>query len=77
MRQVSSEKPDKALIVFAGRSRRMAAENHQVELRDVLAEHTALTASVPRTLGDVAAALVSANVNASLTVVQAGHGSSA
>jgi len=66
--------PKKSLIVFAGRSRRMAVENFHADLREVLTEYGAqMSSSVPRTLGDIGAALVAANVNANLLIVQAGH----
>jgi len=59
-------------IVFAGRSRRMAVESLSTELKVVIASTgSSISSSVPKTLGDVGAALVAAGVGASLLVVQA------
>jgi hypothetical protein len=61
------------LIVVMGRSRRLAAESHQAELRQIVGERgvTSSSDSVPRTLGDVGAALVASGVGASILVMQA------
>lgn len=61
------------LVVVVGRSRRLAAESHQVELRQIVGERGSAggSDSVSRTLGDVGAALVAAGTNASLLVLQA------
>ncbi|KAG6872564.1 hypothetical protein C0995_008837 [Termitomyces sp. Mi166 len=59
-------------IVVAGRSRRMAVEAHAAELQKVITEAGAsISSSVPKTLGDVGAALVASNTRASLLVLQA------
>lgn len=61
-----------AMLVVAGRSRRLAVESHQAELGAlIVASGVVVGAEVPKTFGDVAAALVTAGVNASLLVVQA------
>lgn len=62
----------KTLIVLAGRSRRMAVESHEAELRKLIADAgSSIGSTVPRTLGDVGAALVAKQVHASLLVLQA------
>jgi len=63
----------RTLIVLAGRSRRMAVENLSNELREIVSgmPGSTLGSSVSKTLGDVGAALVATNANASLLVVQA------
>lgn len=62
----------KTLIVFLGRSRRMAVESHQAELRQIMIEAGGhMGSSVPKTLGDVGAALVAKGVHTSLLVMQA------
>ncbi|KAF8165761.1 Sodium/hydrogen exchanger family-domain-containing protein [Crassisporium funariophilum] len=62
----------KALIVLAGRSRRMAVEALGGELRTLITDAgSSISTSLPKTLGDVGAALVATNVNASLLILQA------
>lgn len=62
----------KTLVVLAGRSRRLAVEVLSGELRTITSEAaSAIGSSVPKTLGDVGAALVATHVNASLLVLQA------
>ncbi|KAF9035924.1 cation/H+ exchanger [Panaeolus papilionaceus] len=64
----------RTLILFAGRSRRLAVENLKGELKSLItanAGHSAMSSSVPKTLGDVGAAMVAVNANASLVVLQA------
>lgn len=59
-------------VVVLGRSRRLAVESHRAELQKLTAERGLNVASdVSRTMGDVAAALVSTGARASLLVVQA------
>ena len=63
---------DKTLIVLVGRSRRMAVESLYGELPSLITEtQSSISTSVPKTLGDVGAALVATNVNASLLILQA------
>jgi hypothetical protein len=63
---------NKTMIVLAGRSRRMAVESLHSELRGLITESgSSISAPVPKTLGDVGAAMVLTNVNASLLVLQA------
>ncbi|GBE79781.1 K(+)/H(+) antiporter 1 [Sparassis crispa] len=60
------------LIVVVGRSRLMAVESHDAELRELCAARGAsLGSEMPKTLGPVAAAFVAANTNSSLLVLQA------
>ncbi|KAF8638567.1 hypothetical protein AX17_002110 [Amanita inopinata Kibby_2008] len=60
------------LIVVVGRSRRMATESHQAELRKIISESgTSIGSSVAKTLGDVGTSMVAMNVNAALLVMQA------
>ena len=62
----------KTMIVLTGRSRRMAVESLHRELCGLVTESgSSISAPVPKTLGDVGAALVLTNVNASLLVLQA------
>lgn len=65
----------KTIIVLAGRSRRLAVESLSGELRKLTAG-SPIGSSVPKTLGDVGAALVATNVNASLLILQAAPTSS-
>ncbi|TDL29894.1 hypothetical protein BD410DRAFT_780399 [Rickenella mellea] len=66
----------RSLIVVLGRGRRMASETHQKELRQVIADYGTVGNEVPRTMGDVAAALVAADTTASLLVLQAAYAAS-
>ncbi|KAH9924338.1 Sodium/hydrogen exchanger family-domain-containing protein [Epithele typhae] len=59
------------LLVLAGRSRRMAVENHHAELKALIEEHGGIVNAVKRTVGDVATALVVAGCEANLIVFQA------
>jgi len=46
------------LIVVTGRSRRLAVENHQNELKELMGEHEHVGAEVRKTIGDVGTAFV-------------------
>lgn len=60
------------MIVLAGRSRRMAVESLHNELVGLINDSgSTISAPVPKTLGDMGAALVLTSVNASLLVLQA------
>jgi hypothetical protein len=63
----------RTLVIVIGRSRRLATESHQAELRQIVSERGLIASSdsVPRTLGDVGAALVASGVGASILVMQA------
>jgi hypothetical protein len=50
------------MIVLAGRSFRMAVQSLVGELRGVLTDGVSITSSVPKTLGDVGAAMVATSV---------------
>ena len=68
----------RTVIVLCGRSRRMAVTPLGRELRKMIGENPGanVSSSVPKTLGDVGAALVVCKVNASLLVMQASNESS-
>ena len=59
------------LVVVTGRSRRLAVENHSVELQTLMDEHSHVGAEVRKTVGDVATAFVVAGVGSGVVVVQA------
>ena len=63
----------RTLVVVVGRSRRLATESHQAELHQIVGERGLIAGSnsVPRTLGDVGAALVASGTSASILVMQA------
>ncbi|KAG6919737.1 hypothetical protein DXG01_001571 [Tephrocybe rancida] len=62
----------KNLIAVLGRSRRMAVESHASELQQLITDAGAsMSSMVPKTLGDVGAALVASGAAASLLVLQA------
>ena len=62
----------RTMIVLVGRSRRLAVESLTGELRTIISETGShIGSSVSKTLGDVGAALVAKNANASLLVMQA------
>jgi len=61
----------KSLLVVVGRSRRMAGESHEMELRTIISENGTVGSEVPKTLGDVATAFVAAGTTASVLVLQA------
>ncbi|EIN12520.1 hypothetical protein PUNSTDRAFT_118323 [Punctularia strigosozonata HHB-11173 SS5] len=63
------------LLVLAGRSRRLAVENHAEELKAMVEEHGGVNAEVRKTVGDVATAFVLSGLNAGLVVVQAASAS--
>lgn len=63
----------KRLLVVVGRSRRLATESHQAELKQILGENnSSIGTDVRNTLGEVATALIASGVNASVLVMQAG-----
>ncbi|TRM60507.1 Sodium/hydrogen exchanger family-domain-containing protein [Schizophyllum amplum] len=61
------------LIVVAGRSRRMAVENHAKEVKEVMERYTHVVVEVRKTVGDVASAFVSAGCGAGVVVMQAAN----
>ncbi|KAF7980666.1 hypothetical protein HWV62_37087 [Athelia sp. TMB] len=60
------------LLVVAGRSRRLAVENHRDELKELIEEHGSVGNEVKKTIGDVATAFVVSGCKAGLVVIQAG-----
>jgi len=67
-----SSSSNKIMIVLAGRSRRMAVQYLDGEFRSLITDSgVSISSSVPKTLGDVGAAMVATNVNASLLILQA------
>lgn len=68
----SNQVTPRSFVVLVGRSRRLAVENLGAELRQLIAEvGSQMGSSVPKTVGDVGAALVASNVDASVLVLQA------
>ncbi|KAL4073309.1 Sodium/hydrogen exchanger family-domain-containing protein [Scleroderma yunnanense] len=62
----------KWLLIVTGRSRRLAAESHHHELKDVFEEYrTTSPEMVRRTIGDVASAMVISSSASALVVLQA------
>lgn len=62
----------RTIIAVVGRSRRLAPDTHEAELREIVSERGAAgSQSVARTLGPVGGALVAATTNASVLVMQA------
>ncbi|EKM52040.1 uncharacterized protein PHACADRAFT_187402 [Phanerochaete carnosa HHB-10118-sp] len=59
------------LLAVAGRSRRLAAENHHVELKGLMDEHGGIATEVKKTVGDVAAAFIVTGSKTSIVVLQA------
>ncbi|EIM85679.1 cation/H+ exchanger [Stereum hirsutum FP-91666 SS1] len=69
-----SGRRNRNVVVMLGRSRRMAVESHEAELRQIVSQGgNAIGSEARKALGDVAAAFVMARTNASLLVVQACH----
>jgi hypothetical protein len=59
-------KVGQTVVVVVGRSRRMAVESHKVELRELKRG-----VDVSKTVGEVGAAIVGTDTNASVLVMQA------
>ena len=59
------------LLVVAGRSRRLAVENHHAELKTITEEYGGVGGEVKRTVGDVTTALVVSGCQANVIVFQA------
>ena len=64
-------KDERNLVVVVGRSRRLAVEDHQKELKELVEKHGGIANEVRKTAGDVATALVVSGCSASLVVLQA------
>ncbi|KAI0344479.1 hypothetical protein BDW22DRAFT_1326663 [Trametopsis cervina] len=61
------------LLVITGRSRRLAAENHHAELKQLIDEHGGVASEVKKTVGDVASAFIVTGSKASIVVLQAAN----
>jgi len=72
MVDVMSEKKTRVLVMV-GRSRRLAVEDHTVELREVLRNGKPIGGEAKRTIGDVGTALVVSGVKAGVVVLQAAN----
>ncbi|KAM5539392.1 hypothetical protein V8D89_006844 [Ganoderma adspersum] len=59
------------LLVLAGRSRRLAVENHHAELKAITEEYGGVGGEVKRTVGDLTTALVVSGCQANVIVFQA------
>lgn len=59
------------LLIIAGRSRRLAAENHHAELKQLVEEHGGIGSEVKKTVGDVATSFIVTGSKASIVVLQA------
>ncbi|KAH6893712.1 potassium:hydrogen antiporter [Coprinopsis sp. MPI-PUGE-AT-0042] len=62
--------PSGPLIIVTGRSRRLAAIDHRLELKEMMAERGSLGAEVSKTVGDVASAFVLSGVGSGVLVLQ-------
>lgn len=62
-------------MIIAGRSRRLAAENHHAELKGLIEEYGSVASEVKKTVGDVASAFISTRSEASVVVLQAANAS--
>ncbi|KAJ7180756.1 Sodium/hydrogen exchanger family-domain-containing protein [Mycena filopes] len=67
---IGQARPPRVLVV-AGRSRRLAVENHAGELKELIGEYGSVGPEVRKTMGDVASAFVVAGAGSGLLVVQA------
>jgi hypothetical protein len=68
-----AERRSLRLLIVAGRSRRLAVENHQQELKMLMEEHGIVGNEVRKTVGDVATAFVVAGCKAGIVVIQAAN----
>lgn len=66
-----AERQERKLTVVLGRSRRLAVENHQKELKEIMHEHGDVGSEIKKTIGDVATALVVSGCKLALVVMQA------
>lgn len=70
--EISHPLSGRSLVVVTGRSRRMVVESHSAELAKLMTEKGSnISSTVPKTLGDVGAAIIATGANASLLVMQA------
>ncbi|KAF7791476.1 hypothetical protein EIP86_002492 [Pleurotus ostreatoroseus] len=61
------------LMAVVGRSRRLAVENHTMELKELMDMHGSVALEVRKTVGDVAAAFIATGGKASIVVLQAAN----
>ena len=61
------------VLVMVGRSRRLAAEDHRMELKEVMQGRKSIGGEVSKTIGDVGTALVVSGVKAGVVVLQAAN----
>ncbi len=61
----------KRVLVVAGRSRRLAVENHSQEIKTLISEHGHIPSDVTKTIGDVATAFIVTRSASGVVVVQA------
>ncbi|KAJ3568823.1 hypothetical protein NP233_g5458 [Leucocoprinus birnbaumii] len=67
-----TQNSNKSVTICLGRSRRMAVESHKPELQQIINEAGGFVgSSVPKTLGDVGAAIVAKGIHTNLLVMQA------
>ncbi|KAG5636492.1 hypothetical protein H0H81_007826 [Sphagnurus paluster] len=59
------------LLIVVGRSRRLAVENHRMELKGLMDEYSSVGSEVKKTIGDVATAFVVAGCGEGVVVLQA------
>lgn len=74
--QSQSRSNNRSLIVVLGRSRRLAVENHQRELKELVESYGGVGGEMKRTVGDVATALIVSGCDAGLVVMQTASRSS-
>jgi hypothetical protein len=68
----TTEAKTKKLLLVIGRSRRLATESHQTELKQIFTEkNSSIGTEIRNTLGDVATAFIAGGVNANILVMQA------
>jgi hypothetical protein len=61
------------VLVMVGRSRRLAVEDHRMELKEVMHGGKSIGGEVSKTIGDVGTALVVSGVKAGIVVLQAAN----
>jgi hypothetical protein len=69
--QLTATNRSTRLLIVAGRSRRLAVESHQAELKELMNEYGTVGSDVKKTIGDVATGFVVAGCGAGVVVLQA------
>ena len=72
LEEATSERKSR-LMIIAGRSRRLAVENHHIELKALIDQHGGIASEVKKTVGDIATAFIVARSKASIVVMQAAN----